>query len=455
MEGFAGQLVQPGDDGYESARHVWNAMVDRRPALIARCVTSSDVAAAVRYGRAAGLEIGVKCGGHSVTGLCVPDGGLMLDLSPMDDVRVDPDRQMAWVAGGALLGALDRATQPYGLATTAGNVSHTGVGGLTLGGGMGWLARRFGLTCDNVTGFEVVTADGEVVRATEKENPDLFWGLRGGGGNFGVVTEFAFRLHQVGTAALLTDLFYLPEEAPAAMRVWRDLLPDAPREATLTAWVGTTGQPQFLPPELHDRWLVSVGYVWVGDPAAGHGLLAAVRDAVPPRAERVQELSYLDLQTMDDTPEGHRWRRYWKGHHLRVLEDAAIDAFVSRGATADAELGLLPGGSFQAYRGAISDVADDETAFSQRETLVEFVGAARWMDPAEDTARIAAARRFGAAIAPFASGAYINALSDEGAEGVRRAYGPAKLARLAALKDRYDPQNVFHRNHNIPPTDGA
>jgi FAD/FMN-containing dehydrogenase len=453
LKGFAGQVLAPGDDGYEACRLVWNAIVDRRPALIARCTSPSDVAAAVRYGRRHGLEIGVRSGGHNIVGISVPDGGLMLDLSPMDDVRVDPERRLAWIGGGALLGVLDRATQRYDLATTAGNVSHTGVGGLTLGGGMGWLARRFGLTCDSVTGIELVSADGELLRASQTENPDLFWGLRGGGGNFGVATTFEFRLHEVGTAALLADLFYRPEEAPAAMRVWRDLLPEAPRQATFTAWVGTTAQWPFLPPELHGQWLVSVGYVWVGDPDSGQDLLAAVRDAVPPRAERSQALSYLELQTMDDSLEGHRWRRYWKGHYLRALDDAAIDAFISRGVRAGdpVDLSTLPRASLQAYGGAISDVGDDETAFGHRETLVEFVAAAQWADPAEDEARIAAARRFGAAIEPFASGAYVNSLSDEGAEGVRRAYGAEKLARLVALKRRYDPDNVFHLNHNIAP----
>jgi FAD/FMN-containing dehydrogenase len=451
--GFAGEVLAQGADGYEASRLVWNAMVDRRPALIARCTSPSDVVAALRYGRAHGVEVGVRCGGHSVVGISVPDGGLMLDLSPMDGVSVDPDRRTARIGGGALLGVLDRATQPYGLATTAGNVSHTGVGGLTLGGGMGWLARRFGLTCDNVTAVELVSAGGELVRASETENPDLFWGLRGGGGNFGVATAFELRLHDVGTAALLTDLFYRPEEAPAAMRVWRDLLPEAPRQATFTAWVGTSGPWPYLPPELHGRWLVSVGYVWVGDPAAGRDLLAAVRDAAPPLAERVQELSYLELQTMDDNVEGHRWRRYWKGHYLRALPNAAIDAFISRGVGPGdpVDLGLLPRASLQAYGGAISDVGSDETAFAHRETQVEFVAAAQWTDPAEDGARIAAARRFGAAIEPFATGAYVNSLSDEGAEGVRRAYGPEKLARLVTLKRRYDPENVFRRNHNIAP----
>jgi FAD/FMN-containing dehydrogenase len=453
LEGFAGPVLAPGDDGYEQGRQVWNAMVDRRPALIARCTSPSDVAAAVAYGRAHGLTIGVRGGGHSIVGISVPEGGLMLDLSPMDAVQVDTERRWARIGGGALLGVLDRATQPYGLATTAGNVSHTGVGGLTLGGGMGWLARRFGLTCDNLTGVELVAADGELLRASETENPDLFWGLRGGGGNFGVATAFEFRLHEVGTAAMLTDLFYLPEEAPAAMRRWRDLLPDAPRQATFTAWVGTTGPWPFLPPELHDRWLVGLGYVWVGDPDAGRDLLAAVRAAVPPRAERAQELSYLELQTMDDNVEGHRWRRYWKGHYLRALDDAAIDAYISRGVRAGdlVNLGVLPAASLQAYGGAISDVGDGETAFAQRETLVEFVAAARWTDPAEDEARIAAARRYGAAIEPFAAGAYVNSLSDEGVEGVRRAYGSEQLARLVTLKRQYDPENVFRLNHNIAP----
>jgi FAD/FMN-containing dehydrogenase len=245
--GFHGQVLLPDQDGYHRARQVWNAMVDRRPAVIARCTGPADGAAAVRLARALGLEVGVRCGGHSVLGLSVPDGGLMLDLSPMGSVRVDPKRRRAWVAGGALLGDLDRATQPYGLATTAGNVSHTGVGGLTLGGGMGWLARRFGLACDNAVRFELVGADGELLHASERENPDLYWGLRGGGGNFGVVTEFEFTLHQVGTAALVVDRFYMPEDAPGALRRWRELLAEAPPQATLTAWVGTPASCHSLP----------------------------------------------------------------------------------------------------------------------------------------------------------------------------------------------------------------
>ncbi|HEY7488343.1 MAG TPA: FAD-binding oxidoreductase [Streptosporangiaceae bacterium] len=451
---FTGQIVVPGDDGYDELRGVWNAMVDRRPAVIARCADQDDVAAAVRFGRAQGLEIGVMCGGHSVLGVPLADGGLLIDLRPMDAVRVDPEGRRAWVQGGALLGALDRATQPYGLATTAGNVSHTGVGGLTLGGGMGWLARDYGLSCDNVTSFELVTADGTVLRADATEHADLFWGLRGGGGNFGVVTEFEFRLHEVGTRSLLVDLYLPPEDAPAALRGWRDLIGAAPRRATFTAWVGTTGEWPHLPPELHGRPLASIGYVWVGDPDEGRRLLPALRDLGSPVAERVDELSYLELQTMDDSVEGHRFRRYWKGHYFYAFPDEAIQAFLARGSD-DADDPYLPAASLQAYGGAIADVADDETAFSHRDTLVEFVAAARWLDPAEDAARIAAARRYGATLEPFAAGLYVNTMTDEGETGVRRAYPKEKMARLTALKDRYDPGNVFHLNHNIRPTSPA
>jgi FAD/FMN-containing dehydrogenase len=452
--GFHGQVLPPDQDGYHTARQVWNAMVDRRPAVIARCASPADVAAGVRFGRALGLELGVRCGGHSVLGLSVPEGGLMLDLTPMGSVRVDPARRRAWVAGGALLGDLDRATQPYGLATTAGNVSHTGVGGLTLGGGMGWLARRFGLACDNVVRFELVGADGELLHASEREHPDLFWGLRGGGGNFGVVTEFEFDLHQVGTAALLVDLFYPPQDAPGVLGRWRELIADAPRQATLTAWVGTAGELPGLAPALWNQPMASVGYVWVGDPDQGRELLSVLRDGTSPVAERVQELSYLELQTMDDERQRPGLlRRYWKGHYLRELDDAAIGAFLSRGdGDGGGDPALLPSGSLQSYGGAIAAVGDDETAFGHRDALVEFVAVAGWTDPAEDQARVAAARRYGAAVEPFASGVYVNDLTDEGEAGIRRAYGAGTLARLAALKDRYDPGNLFHLNHNIRPT---
>jgi len=431
---FDGQVLTPGSRGYDSARSVWNGMIDHRPKLIARCASAGDVVAAVRAARECELEIGVRCGGHNIAGLAVPHGGLMIDLTTLGRVTVDPVTRRARAQGGAMLGALDRATQPFGLATTAGNVSHTGVGGLTLGGGMGWLARQHGLTCDNVVSCAVVTADGDVVRASADEHPDLFWGLRGGGGNFGIVVEFEFRLHPVGTRTLVTELTFPLDRAAAALRGWRDLAEEAPRQATLTADIsGGT---------------VTLGYVWVGDPEAGRALLPALRSVGLPHGEVVRELSYTELQTRDDSIEGPAYRRYWKGHYLPGLSDAAIGALVDRD-PADA---TLPDVSLQAYGGAIADVGEDATAFSHRRTRFEYVAAASWSDPGEDGLRMGAARQAAAKLDPFAVGAYVNTLSDEGASGVRRAYSEAKRARLTAVKDAYDPGNVFHLNHNIAPT---
>ncbi len=436
---FDGQVLTPGAPGYDSARSVWNAMIDHHPKLIVQCASVGDVVAAVRTAREEGLEIGVRCGGHNIAGLAVPHGGLMIDLTRLGRVTVDPVTRRARVQGGAMLGALDRATQRFGLATTAGNVSHTGVGGLTLGGGMGWLARQYGLACDNVVSCTVVTAAGDVVRASADEHPGLFWGLRGGGGNFGIVVEFEFRLHPVGTRALVAELTFPLDRAAAALRGWRDLAEEAPRQATLTA-------------EIYGD-AVSLGYVWVGDPEAGRAMLPALRSVGVPSGEAVREVSYTELQTRDDSIEGHAYRRYWKGHYLAELSDGAIGAIVDRD-PADAALpdAALPGVSLQAYGGAIADVDDDATAFSHRRTHFEYVAAVKWSDPAEDGLRMGAARHAAAKLDPFAVGAYVNALSDEGAPGLRRAYSEAKRARLTAVKDAYDPDNVFHLNHNIAPT---
>jgi len=457
---FKGEVLLPGDPAYDTTRRVWNAMVDRRPAVIARCSVGDDVVEAVRFAREHDLEVGVRCGGHGILGAAVPEGGLMVDLTPMGGVRVDPGSRRAWVQGGALLGALDRATQAYGLGVTAGNVSHTGVGGLTLGGGMGWLARRYGLTCDQVDSFELVSADGQVLRVSADEHEDLFWGLRGGGGNFGIVTEFEFRLHEIGTSALVVELWYPADEAANPMRGWRDLLAEASRQATYTAWVGSAREAPSPADGPSGGSLASIGYVWVGDPDAGLEPLGPLRALGTPLFERIRGMTYLELQTMDDTVEEHAIRRYWKGHYLRELTDEAIEAFLLRGMARGEDGSLAPAASLQAYGGAIAEVAPEATAFSQRDALVEFVAASRWTDPGEDDARIAAARRYGASIERFASGSYVNALVDEGEIGVRRAYRPGQLARLTALKDTYDPDNVFHLNHNIPPsarkvTDGA
>ncbi|MEI5582399.1 MULTISPECIES: FAD-binding oxidoreductase [unclassified Agromyces] len=431
-----GTVLEPGDAGYDDARAVWNAMVDRRPRFIVACANPDDVAAAVRFAAEHALEVGVRCGGHAITGHAVPDHGLMIDLRPMGAIVVDRHARRARVQGGALLGALDRASQQHGLATTAGNVSHTGVGGLTLGGGMGWLARQHGLACDNVVSFQLVTARGEILRVDAETHPELFWGLRGGGGNFGIVTEFGFALHPEPGEALSVAFLLPVERAAGAMRAWRDLGQGVDRRATWNATI--------------DADTVSLGFVWVGARTEGAALadrLGAALGSAGPQPRRVVEpLTYLQLQTREDDVEGHAWRRYWKGHYFTALGDEVIDAILARKG-AD-----LPAVSLQAYGGAIADVPADATAFARRATAFEFVAASRWSDPAEDERRMAAARRYAGALEPYADGAYVNALGDDGAAGVRRAYPEAHLARLRALKDEYDPGNVFHLNHNIAPS---
>ena len=429
-----GSVVLPGDPAYDETRAIWNAIVDHRPATIVRCASVGDVVTAVRTAREHDLEIGIRCGGHSAAGHAVPDGGLMVDMTPLRAVRVDPKERRAVVQGGAMLGSLDRATQEYGLAVTAGNVSHTGVGGLTLGGGMGWLARQAGLACDNVVSFEVVTAEGDVLRVSDGEHPDLYWALRGGGGNFGVVTEFEFRLHDIGTQALSVEIDFPVEQAASVLRGWRDLNAPAPREATFTMGIG--------------GGVVTLGFVWVGDPARGVTLVPDIRALGRPAAERVVPMSYVQLQTRDDVVDGHARRRYQKGHYFRDLTDEVIDTMV-----AVADVGpYAPGVGLQAYGGAIADVPEDDAAFSHRDTAFELGASTGWTDPGEDDVRIETARSYAATLEPFASGVYVNVLGDEGAAGVRRAYSPEKLARLTTVKDTYDPRNVFHLNQNIRPS---
>ncbi|HEV8252282.1 MAG TPA: FAD-binding oxidoreductase [Candidatus Limnocylindria bacterium] len=446
-----GTVIAPGEPEYDAARQPWNAMVDKHPMLIAHCADAGDVATAIAFARRHGLEIGVKGGGHSIVGQAVPDGGLMIDLSPMGSVRVDPEQRLAYVGGGALLGDLDRATEPYGLATTAGNVSHTGVGGLTLGGGMGWLARQLGLACDNVTAFEVVIADGSRLIASADENAELYWGLRGGGGNFGVVTQFTFRLHPIGGQVLSVDFFYRPEAGPAVLKALRDFARSAPPQANPTGWIGTAAEWPFLAPELHGASLVNAGYVWIGDPEEGRSLLRRFRDVAPPLAEVAKASTYVQLQASADEPMRPGMRRYWKDCYVREMTDEAIEAILARGGPAgDGE--IQANGSLLGMGGAITQVGAGESAFSLRDAAFEFITSAGWEDPAEDEMRMAACRRYAAALEPFSSGTYVNALSDEGEAGVRRAYPPETLARLTALKDRYDPDNVFHLNHNIRPS---
>lgn len=418
-EQIGGAVLTPDDDGYSEARAVWNAMGDRRPRVIVRCASRDDVA------RGHPVRARDRSGDWCALRRAQRDrsfgAGRWVD-DRLDAVEPGPSRSattpgLGW--GRRSVGWIGQGESGSRAGHHCRNVSHTGVGGLTLGGGMGWLARRHGLSCDNVISVEVVTAQGRTVRASTQENPDLFWGLRGGGGNFGVVTEFEFQLHPVEGQALVANLWFRLADAAVALRGWRDLAPTTPRAATLTAWVGDMdGEPR-----------VSAGFVWVGAPRNANDLLADLRSLGAPIHEQINELSYLDLQRMEDDLEGHAYRRYWRGHYFRELPDAAVEAFILRG-TPRGRGDALPYASLQTYGGAIAEVPDDATAFSQRDTFVEFVAAAKWTDPAEDEMRITAARQYGASLAPYASGAYINSLTDEGQAGVQRAYRSDKLVRL-------------------------
>jgi len=429
---FDGEVLVPGSPGYDEARTVWNGTVDRRPRYVVRCAGPQDVRRAVRVSRELGLPLGVRCGGHSAAGHAVPDDGLMIDLSLMGGVVVDPGARTAHVEGGALLGELDVATQEHGLATTAGIVSHTGIGGLALGGGVGWLARQLGLTCDNALGFDVVTAEGQIVRASADEHPDLFWALRGGGGNFGVVTRFDLALHDVGTRALSAEVDLDPATGLGALRAWLAAAYDLPRRATAHATV-VAGGP------------LTLGFVWVGPPDDAAPLVRGLDDLGPLTDTRVEETTYVDLQRRSDDVTAHGFRRYGKSHYVTDLPDSALEAFLAH---ARAEVGAV---TLTAYGGAIAEVDPAATAFPHRHARFELDVGARWADPGDDERHVATCRRTAGAFEPWSIGAYVNATGDEGDAGVHRAYGAATYERLREVKSTWDPSNVFRLNQNIPP----
>jgi FAD/FMN-containing dehydrogenase len=446
---FAGELVEPGEPEYDTARAVWNAMVDRRPALIARCRTTHDVAVAVTAAREHGLELAVRCGGHSVAGHSVCDGGLVIDLGLMRDVDVDGARRTASVQGGALLGDVDRAAQRVGFVTPAGVVSHTGVGGLTLGGGFGWLSRLHGLSCDNLIGAEVVTAAGDTVTASEDEDAELLWALRGGGGNFGVVTRFDFRLHPHDGRVWTTTIAYAPAAAEAALSALAEVAAEAPRELTVAAGIGAGRASPFVPAEWHGRPVLVVSAVFMGDADDGASAVAPLR-AVTSIGEATARTTYLDLQRSADEGAAHGLRRYWKGHFLPALGGAVRTTFLEEGLRL-AEESSNGGYELFALGGAARDAPAGGSAFAHRDAEWDCLASARWSDPGDDEREIGAARRAGEAMAPYARGVYANDLADEGADRVRDAYGET-YERLVRVKDRLDPENVFRRNQNVRPS---
>ena len=447
---FDGELVRPNDVAYDAARRAWNGMVDKHPAIVVRPRGTSDVVSAVRFARKHDLEVAVRCGGHGASGHGVSHGGIVIDLGLMRAVRVDPTTRRAWVQGGCLLADVDREAQLHGLATTGGVVSHTGVGGLTLGGGYGYLGRRFGLASDNVLSAEVVTASGDVLVASPAHNEDLYWGIRGGGGNFGVVTEFEFQLHPFGPDILSVDLAYSIDEGPMALRALLDLAEDSPDALVAGAAIVTARPSPMLPDPFHGKPVVFISYTYADDIEEGKRFLPRLKLAGEPIAEFVEVLPYLQLQRAADEPTRHGQRQYARSHFIRSTTDALVEAFLARAGrdpevAANASLGQLGG--------AISRIGPDDSPFSGRDALFDFVVSSTWEDPAADADRLAAARAYGDSILPLSTGrSYVNAIDGDETDKVRSAFGAATYDRLVAIKDRYDPDNVFHLNQNVRPS---
>jgi len=445
---FRGDLVRPGDPAYDDHRRVWNGSIDRRPALIARCTGVADVRAAVTFGRRTGLPVAVRGGGHSFPGHSTCDGGILIDLSPLKGIRVDPVRRTARAQAGVLLGELDRETQAFGLAMPSGIVTHTGIAGLTLGGGIGWLMRKYGLSIDNLASVDLVTAAGDLVTASEDVNADLFWGIRGGGGNFGIVTEFEFRLHPVGPVVLAGPILWPMESSPELLRFYRDWITGVPDELT-TAVIHRWAPPlPAIPAELHGRAVVMVVACYAGPVEDGEQVLAPLKAFGPPLLDLCAPKPYLSLQAMLDPGFPHgRW------YHMRAgdvaeLSDDVIDIAVERGLAIDSPLTSFP---IFHLGGAISRVDPQDSAFGGRSSghTFNFVGATLGPDGfAEQRDWV---RQSSAALEPHQSGVYVNFLADEGEQRVRDAYGTSTYDRLKALKQRYDPGNLFRLNQNIPP----
>jgi FAD/FMN-containing dehydrogenase len=444
---FRGELLGPVDEGYDRARAIWNGSIDRRPALIARCTGAADVMAAVGFAGQHGVLASIRAGGHNVSGSAVCDGGIMIDLSAMKGIRVDPRSRTVRAEPGLLWGEFDRETQAFGLATPGGIITQTGIAGLTVGGGIGWLMRKHGLTCDNLTGADVVTAEGELLEAGTETEPDLLWALQGGGGNFGIVTSFRYRLHSVGPSVLAGPLVFAAEEAGEVLRFYRDWIDGAPEDLGTIINMRIAPPAPWLPPEVHGRKVLMVAVCYAGSVEDGERVVEPLRRFGRPLADGIAAKPYVENQGFYDATVPHGWGYYWKSHYLDRLTDQLIDVLMERAWEMERR---------QSYAlifhmgGRIRDLRDSDMAFSGRDALhaININGVS--VDPREDADRDWV-RGFFDAVTPHATGGvYVNFLGNEGEERVRAAYGEEKLARLIELKNRYDPGNFFRLNQNIP-----
>jgi FAD/FMN-containing dehydrogenase len=444
-----GSVLTAASPGYEDARTVWNGMIDRHPALIARCASTKDVVESIRFAMDRQLIVAVRGGGHNISGSAVCDGGFMIDLSTMKNVRVDPERRVARVQPGVTLGEFDDAAQKFGLATPVGINSTTGIAGLTLGGGFGWLSRKLGLTIDNLLEAEVVTAHGDIVRASEREHADLFWAVRGGGGNFGIVTEFVFRMHAVGPEVLAGMIVHPLSVARDVVRFYRDFVTDAPEE--LACWFVLRRAPPlpFLPRQWHGKEILALAVCYSGKAAEGERVTQPLRKFGSPLADVIAPQRYSAWQTTFDPLLTPGQRNYWKSLCFRDLSDSLIDTLIDFAGRIPDPQTEIP---FAQLGGAVSRVPADATAYAHRDAEFMLNVHGRWSDPAKDDACISWARALFAAAAPFATGGvYVNFLTQDESDRIPAAYG-ANYARLVRLKNRFDPTNLFRVNQNIRPT---
>jgi FAD/FMN-containing dehydrogenase len=448
---FRGEIIRPGDETYDRARGVFNAMIDRHPALIARPTGAADVIAAVKLARESDLLLAVRCGGHSIAGRSVCDDGLVIDLSHMKGVRVDYAARTARANAGVLWGELDRETQLFGLATPGGRVTTTGLGGFTLGGGYGWISPRFGLTCDNLISADLVTADGRLVTASERENPDLFWGLRGGSGNFGIVTSYEFRLHPLGPMVLGGLLMHPIDRGPEIARAYRDYVESAPDELATALAVLMAPPAPFVPEGLQGRPVLGIAVIYAGAIEEGGEVVAPLKQLGPPAVDLVQPMPYTAFQALLDPTAPWGLYGYSRALHLQGLSDGAIDTFLEYGAEMVA---TSPWSQLVIFRhgGAVSRVPDEATAFSHRGAAYMAHPIAGWEHSADTDRHLDWIQRFSAAMQPFTTGGvYLNLEGDEDADKVRANVSAEKYERLAALKAKWDPQNLFRLNQNIKP----
>lgn len=444
----AGNVILPGDAGYDESRAIWNGMFDKKPALIVRCTSTEDISQAVLFARKNQLLIAVKGGGHNSAGNAVCDDGIVIDLSLMQNVQVNAGTQTARVEGGCLLGKVDEVTQEHGLAVTAGIVSHTGAGGLTLGGGFGWISRKYGLTIDNLLSVELVTAEGQVVTASATENADLFWAVRGGGGNFGIVSSFEFQAANIGTEVYTGPIVKRFEDAADYFRFYREYVRTMPDEMTIWSVLRFAPPLPFIPEEYHGKMVLLIPFVWLGDPEEGEKLLQPLRDKGETIGDGSGMKPWTGWQAAFDGLVEHGARNYWKSHHLKNLSDECIKEIVSYAAS-------LPHGESEVFiphmEGAPSRIDPESTAFPHRNTPFLLNIHTRWRDAADDDRCIRWAKEFHDATRPFSQGVYVNFLSEEGDSRVKEAYTEKVWTRLVETKRKWDPENVFRMNQNIAP----